>query len=46
MPETKELSAAQIKAIQAALQKGDRVEIIPQKDGVKIVHVRRTEIKA
>lgn len=46
MSETKELSAAQIKAIQGALQKGDRVELIPQKEGVKIVHVRRAEIKA
>lgn len=35
-----------MRAIEAALKKGDRIEIIPQKEGVKIVHVRRTEIKA
>lgn len=46
MPETQRLTAAQIKALEAALAKGDRVEIIPQRDGVKILRVRRDEIKA
>lgn len=43
--EKRTLSPEQIKAIEAALSKGDRVEIMPQKDGVKIVHIRRCEIK-
>lgn len=34
-----------IKAIEAVLAKGDRVELIPVKDGVKVVQVRRKEIK-
>ena len=32
---------AALAAIEAILRKGDRVEIIPVKDGVKIVRVRR-----
>ena len=31
--------------IKAILAKGDRVELIPVKDGVKIMHIRREEIK-
>ena len=34
-----------IKAILLALKKGDRVELIPVKDGVKVMRVRREEIK-
>lgn len=34
-----------IKAAEAILQKGDRVELIPIKDGVKVVWVRREEVK-
>lgn len=34
-----------IKAIESILAKGDRVEIIPVKDGVKVMRVRREEIK-
>lgn len=30
-----------IKAIESALDKGDRIELIPVKDGVKIIHIRR-----
>lgn len=30
-----------IKAIESALDKGDRVELIPVKDGVKIIHIKR-----
>ena len=30
-----------LEAIEAILRKGDRVEIIPVKDGVKIIRVRR-----
>lgn len=34
-----------IKAADAVLAKGDRVELIPVKDGVKVVRVRREEVK-
>ena len=34
-----------IKAIETILSKGDRVELIPVKDGVKVIHVKRKEIK-
>lgn len=34
-----------LKQIQKTLEKGDRVEIIPKKDGVKILSVHRDEIK-
>ncbi len=39
------LSPAQIEQIQKVLEKGDRVEIMPKKDGVKILRVHRDEIK-
>ena len=45
MDDGKRITQAQIKAIEAVLAKGDRVEIIPLKDSVKIVHIRRAEIK-
>lgn len=35
----------QIWAIVRTLQGGDRVEIIPTKDGVKVLKVSRSEIK-
>lgn len=31
--------------IKAILAKGDRVELIPVKNGVKIMHIKREEIK-
>lgn len=31
--------------IEALLSKGSRVELIPVKDGVKIIHIRREEVK-
>ena len=34
-----------IEAIQKILSKGDRVELIPVKDGVKIIHIKREEVK-
>lgn len=40
------MTDAQVKAIEAILRKGDRVEIIPVKDGVKIVRIRREVVKA
>ena len=35
----------QIKAIEAVLAKGDRIELIPVKDGVKMIHLKREEVK-
>lgn len=35
-----------IKAIESVLAKGDRAELIPVKDGVKIIHIKREEVKA
>lgn len=34
-----------IKAAEAILAKGDRVELIPVKGGVKVMRVRREEVK-
>lgn len=34
-----------IEAINRVLAKGDRVELIPVKDGVKIIHIKREEVK-
>lgn len=34
-----------IKLAESILAKGDRVELIPVKDGVKMIRVRRKEIK-
>lgn len=34
-----------IQDIEMVLSKGDRVELIPTKDGVKIVRIRREPIK-
>lgn len=39
------LTAEQVFAINMALAKGQRVEIIPLKDRLKIVCVRRDELK-
>lgn len=35
----------QIKTIEAVLAKGGRVELIPVKNGVKIIHIKREEVK-
>ena len=35
-----------IKAIETVLEKGDRVELIPVKDGIKIIHIKREEVKS
>lgn len=32
-------------AIESVLAKGDRVELIPLKDCVKIIHIKREEVK-
>lgn len=34
-----------IQAIEAVLAKGDRAEVIPTKDGVKVVRIRREPVK-
>lgn len=34
-----------IKAIETVLSKGDRVELIPVKDGIKVIHIKRNEVK-
>ena len=39
------LSPAQIEQIKKILEKGDRVELIPAKDGVKIIREIRNEVK-
>ena len=31
--------------INTILEKGDRVELIPVRDGVKIIHIKRKEVK-
>lgn len=39
------LTESHIKTAEQVLEKGDRVELIPVKDGVKVVRVRRDEVK-
>ena len=39
------MTDAQVKAIEAVLAKGDRVELIPVKDGIKVIHIQRKEVK-
>ena len=34
-----------IKAIEAVLAKEDRVELIPTKDGIKVIHIKRITVK-
>lgn len=38
------LDAETIRAIEQILRKGDRVELIPTKDGVAVIHVRREKV--
>ena len=40
-----ELKPEQIKAAEAILAKGDRIELIPVKDGIKIIHIKREEVR-
>lgn len=39
------LSDKEIKAIEAALSRGERVEIIPERNGVKLMRLKREELK-
>lgn len=41
-----ELTQEHITAINAVLAKDQRVELIPTKDGVKVIKVRREEVKS
>lgn len=38
------IDAQTVKAIETVLAKGDRVELIPVKDGVKVVKVKRETV--
>ena len=44
MTESVKLTAAQIAAIERTLTAGDRVELVPIKDGAKVFQVKRKEI--
>ena len=39
------IDAAALSTIEAILRKGDRVELIPVKDGIKVIHIKRKEVK-
>jgi hypothetical protein len=39
------LSERDIKAINSVLAKDQRVEVIPTKDGVRVIEVKRKEVK-
>lgn len=39
------LKESEIRKAESVLAKGDRVELIPVKDGVKVVRVRREEVR-
>lgn len=39
------LSPEQVEKIQQVLERGDRIELIPAKDGIKIIQESRKEIK-
>ena len=41
-----EITPAAIATIEAILRKGDRVELIPVKDGIKVIHIKRKEVKS
>ena len=45
MVETIKLTPAQIAAIERELTCGNRVELVPVKDGARVYQVRRKEIK-
>lgn len=40
-----QIDPATIKAIESVLAKGERAEVVPVKDGVKVLIVRREEVK-
>lgn len=38
------LNRSEVQAIEGILAKGDRVELIPTKDGVRVIRIRREEV--
>ena len=44
--EPKKLTAEQIRMIEMVTSRGDRVEVVPVKDGLKLLRTRREEVKA
>lgn len=40
------MTPEQLKIIESILARGDRVELIPVKDGVRVVRVKRETVKA
>ena len=43
--EQKRLTAEQIEAINRITSRGDRVEVVPVKEGLKLLRTRREEVK-
>ena len=43
--EPKRLTREQIRAIEQVTSRGDRVEVVPVKDGLKLLRTRREEVK-
>ena len=43
--EKKVLTAETIRAIEATLSKGERVELIPTRDSVRVIQIERKEVK-
>ena len=39
------LSMAEVAAIESILSKGDRAEVIPVKDGIKVIRIKRESVK-
>jgi len=39
------LTKAQVEVIELILARGDRAEVVPVKDGIKILRARREEVK-
>lgn len=39
------IDAGTVRAIETVLSKGDRVEVIPVKDGVRVMRIRRETVK-
>ena len=43
--EPKRLTPEQIRAIEQVTSRGDRVEVVPVKEGLKLLRTRREEVK-
>lgn len=43
--EPPKLTPAHIRAIESVLAKDERVELIPVKDGIRVIKVKREEVK-